>query len=155
MRLTEILTKEFIIIPLKSSSRDAAIKELIDINASRVDDADKAYNAVLAREKIMTTGVGNGIAIPHCKDESCPNFTIVLGITTTGIDFSSVDSKDVTLIFLLLGPENNTVIHIKLLSRISRLMSMEEVRSKLMLCGNSQEAFTLLKQAETDFPNID
>ena len=62
------------------------------------------YQAVLEREKVMTTGIGNGIAIPHCKNNACPQFVIALGITQKGIDFQAVDGKPVNLVFLLLGP---------------------------------------------------
>ena len=100
MRLTDILTTDQIILPLTAADRDGAIKELIDLLSKKetISDPEQAFEAVLEREKIMTTGVGNGIAIPHCKHGSCPNFSVVMGIHSKGIPFESVDKKDVKII---------------------------------------------------------
>ncbi len=155
MRLCDLLKKEHIQIPLQATARDAAIKELTLLMAGEVNDSTQAYNAVLEREKIMTTGVGNGIAIPHCKHNSCPDFTIALGIAKPAIDFKAIDNKQVNLIFLLLGPENNPGTHIKLLSRISRLMSNEDIRERLGNCKTADEAFQLICDEEASYPDIE
>lgn len=155
MRLTDLLTLENIKIPLNSNKRDQAIQELIDLLKEHVNDSQQAFGAVMEREKIMTTGVGNGIAIPHCKHHSCPDFTIALGITEKGIDFSAIDNQDVNLVFLLLGPENNPGTHIKLLSRISRLMSDETFRKQLMETKEPAQAYNLLKEQENSYPEIE
>lgn len=151
MQLTDLLTEQHILIPLKCKTRDECIKALIEAidKEGLIADADKAYEAILEREKLMTTGVGNGIAIPHCKHSSCPNFAVALGIHPDGVDFEAIDKKKVHLIFLLIGPENNPSLHIKLLSRISRLMSNEDLREQLMECANPQEAHELLKEEES------
>ncbi len=155
MRLSDVLKKDHIQISLQADERDSAIKELIDLMNGEINDTDQAYNAVLEREKIMTTGVGNAIAIPHCKHISCPNFTVALGITNKEIDFFSIDNKKVKLIFVLLGPENNPGVHIKLLSRISRLMSNEDIRERLIACTTTEAAFQLIHEEEEEFPDID
>ncbi len=151
MQLTDLLKEQHIIIPLKCKTRDECIKALIDaINKEGlIDDAKKAFEAILEREKLMTTGVGNGIAIPHCKHSSCPNFAVALGVHPEGVDFDAIDKKKVHLIFLLIGPENNPSLHIKLLSRISRLMSNEDLREQLMECSSPTEAHELLKEEES------
>jgi len=155
MRLCDVLKKEHIQIPVQANERDLAIKELIALMSEKVNDFDQAYNAVLEREKIMTTGVGNAIAIPHCKHQSCPDFTVALGICTEEIDFFSIDNKKVKLIFVLLGPENNPGIHIKLLSRISRLMSNKEIREQLISCTSADQAFQLIQEEEENYPEIE
>jgi len=157
MRLTDILQSEHIIMPLKSADRDGAIKELVDTlkNNEQITDADKAFEAVLEREKLMTTGVGNGIAIPHCKDSSCPNFAVALGIATKGIKFESIDKKDVKIVFLLVGPENNPGMHIKLLSRISRLMSNEELRRSILKNKVVDSIQTIIDEEENYYFDID
>ncbi len=110
---------------------------------------------MLEREKIMTTGVGNGIAIPHCKHPDSPEFSVCLGIQAKGVDFQSIDKNPVKIMFLLVGPENNPGLHIKLLSRISRLMSNEELRQQLLSCETDQEAYTLIHDEENYFFEID
>ena len=157
MRLTDILTTDQIILPLTATDRDGAIKELIDLLAQKknISDAAQAFEAVLEREKIMTTGVGNGIAIPHCKHASCPNFSVVMGIHSKGIPFESVDKKDVKIIFLLVGPENNPGLHIKLLSRISRLMSNEELRQDILKSKDTDSIWELIRQEEDYYFDLD
>ncbi len=132
MSLTEYITPERIRIPLNAKNRDDAIHELITLLAPDLKDAEKAYQAVLDREKIMTTGVGNGVAIPHCKNESCPDFALALGIQPDGINFDAVDHEPVKIVTLLVGPENNPAQHIKLLSRVSRLLNNKDFREELL-----------------------
>lgn len=109
MRLTDVLNKELIKIPLTGKDRDQSIKELIHIlnEKKSITNEESVFQAVLEREKIMTTGVGNGIAIPHCKHNDSPDFVVSLGIKPEGLDFESIDKKPVKIVFLLVGPENN------------------------------------------------
>lgn len=157
MRLTEILANNYIQIPLDSKDRNDAIKALITLLGKNdvITDTEQAFKAVLDREKIMTTGVGNGIAIPHCKDISCPNFAVALGVHPKGINFESIDKKDVRIVFLLVGPENNPGLHIKLLSRISRLMSNEDLRDQLKESHTAEEAMELLEEEENYYFDLD
>lgn len=157
MRLTDVLNEDFVNISLSGTNRDECIKELIDklATAQTINSANNIFDAVLEREKIMTTGVGNGIAIPHCKHSDSPNFSVCLGIQQKGVDFQSIDKKNVNIIFLLVGPENNPGLHIKLLSRISRLMSNEELRQQLLECKSNKEAFDLIHDEENYFFEID
>ncbi len=157
MRLTDVLNEDLVNISLTGTNRDECIKELIDklATARTLKNSDSIFDAVLEREKIMTTGVGNGIAIPHCKHTDSPEFAVCLGIQPKGIDFQSIDKKNVNIIFLLVGPENNPGLHIKLLSRISRLMSNEELRQQLLECKSDKEAFDLIHDEENYFFEID
>jgi fructose-specific phosphotransferase system IIA component len=157
MRLTDVLKNDFVKIPLQGSSRDACIQELIDILAENntLTNKQSVFDAVLEREKIMTTGVGNGIAIPHCKHQDSPDFAVCLGIHPKGIDFKAIDKKDVHIVFLLIGPENNPGLHIKLLSRISRLMSNEELRNQLIESSDNNAAFELIQDEENYFFELD
>jgi fructose-specific phosphotransferase system IIA component len=157
MRLTDVLNEDLVNISLTGTNRDECIKELIDrlATARSLKSVDSIFDAVLEREKIMTTGVGNGIAIPHCKHTDSPEFAVCLGIQPKGVDFQSIDKKNVNIIFLLVGPENNPGLHIKLLSRISRLMSNEELRQQLLECKSDKEAFDLIHDEENYFFEID
>lgn len=157
MRLTDILLADHIKLKPESCTRDEAIRELIELLAAKdlITDVEQAYTAVLEREKLMTTGVGNGIAIPHCKDKSCPNFAVALGVYSKGIKFDSIDKKDVKIVFLLVGPENNPGMHIKLLSRISRLMSNEELRQGILKSKDAQKVQELIDDEENYYFDLD
>jgi fructose PTS system EIIBC or EIIC component len=157
MRLTDVLHKDLIKIPLTGKSRDDTIKELIKVlmGKNSITNEKSIFQAVIDREKIMTTGVGNGIAIPHCKHQDSPDFAVALGVNPDGLDFESIDKKPVKIVFLLVGPENNPGLHIKLLSRISRLMSNEELRQQLIESNNAEEALNFIEEEENYFFEID
>jgi fructose-specific phosphotransferase system IIA component len=154
MRLADILQTEYIKIPLNATERDSAIHELMMLLSNKISDYEQVYQAVLEREKVMTTGVGNGIAIPHCKHGACSEFLIALGISEQGINFNAVDNKDVKLIFLLLGPEDSPNTHIKLLSRISRLLNSNEIRTELVESKTGMEAHSIIEKAEESYPEL-
>ncbi|GAB4372819.1 MAG: PTS sugar transporter subunit IIA [Calditrichia bacterium] len=153
MKLIDVLKPEYIKIPLQGNSKEAVIKELIQIltEQGQCDDPEKVFTAVMDREKIMTTGVGKGVAIPHCKKELCRNFAIAFGIHPQGIDFQSIDNQPAHIFFLLVGPESNPGMHIRLLSRISRLISKNSLRDDLLRCSNAQECYQLLKNEEEKY----
>jgi len=157
MRLTDVLKKEFIKIPLTGKNRDDCIRELIEklSEQNSIKNKEHIFKAVLEREKIMSTGVGNGIAIPHCKHDGSPEFNVGFGVSKRGINFAAIDKKPVKIVFLLVGPEDNPGLHIKLLSRISRLMSNEELRNQLLECKSPDQAFELIEEEENYFFEID
>jgi len=156
MKLIDILKPAFIKVPLNSSKKEDAIKELIGVLEGHdiFSDPEAIFQAVIEREKIGTTGVGREVAIPHCKKKECKKFAIALGLTSNGIDFSSIDEKPVKIIFLLVGPEENPGMHIRLLSRISRLIAKEQLREKLLQVSESVAAYTLLKDEENKYFEI-
>jgi len=157
MQLSDFLKEEYISTTISTNDRDEAIHDLVKLfeEAGILTDTKQAYNAILEREKIMTTGVGNEIAIPHCKDSSCPDFAVAIGVLNKKIDFSSIDKKKVKLIFLLVGPENNPGMHIKLLSRISRLLSNDELRENLFNSKSPSKILELITDEESYYFDID
>ena len=145
-RLIDILELDTVKIPVISSSRDDVIKELIELFAIKglFEDKHIIYKAVIERERIMTTGVGNGIAIPHCKHDSCKDFALAVGVADEDIDFQAVDQNPVRLVFLLIGPTNAAGMHIKILSRITRIMSKVETRERIEKIKDPRELYQLL-----------
>ncbi len=156
MKLIDVIHPKYIKIPLESSSKESTIRELIHMLEGQniFDDAEEIFKAVMERERIMTTGVGREVAIPHCKKNECKQFAIVLGIHPDGIDFNSIDNKPVKIFFLLLGPEENPGMHIRLLSRISRLIAKDPLRQGLLSASDSQTAYDLLKTEEEKYFEI-
>jgi fructose-specific phosphotransferase system IIA component len=156
MKLVDVLKPEYIKIPLSSSTKEGVIKELIRVLYEKraIEDEDPVFQAAMEREKIMTTGVGRQVAIPHCKLKDCDTFSIAFGISVDGIDFSAIDEQPVKIVFLLVGPEENPGMHIRLLSRISRLISKETLREKLLQVKSREEAYDLLKTEEEKYFEI-
>ncbi|MFQ5584347.1 MAG: PTS sugar transporter subunit IIA, partial [Calditrichia bacterium] len=113
-----------------------------------IKNVNSVQTAVFEREKIMSTGVGNGVAIPHCKHRDCSDFALALGIQPSGIDFDSIDSKPAQIVFLLVGPEDDPGMHIRMLSRISRIISREDVRQEVLRCETPDQLYELISEEE-------
>lgn len=156
MRVSDILSKDLIIAELKSSDKHSAIIELIDLfrNDSRVIDIDKVKEAVLEREKIMSTGVGKGFAIPHGKTDSVTEIIGAFGRKAKGIDYDALDGNPVSLIFLLVGKDTMISTHIKLLSRISRMMNKDDFRQRLLDAQTSEEIMNVFLEEEKNYQEI-
>src|SRR5690554_2004951 len=156
MKVSDILREEFIISELKSTKKEDIINELIDLfkNDSRVVDIEKVRSSVVEREKIMSTGVGKGFAIPHGKTNSVSEIIAAFGKTTSPVEYQSLDNKPVNLIFLLVGKDNLVSTHIKMLSRISRMMNKDEFREKLLSAKTSGEIFELFKKEEENYFDV-
>lgn len=156
MKICDILARDKIIPSLKSTNKESAINELIDVLKSdeRIIDADRVKEAVLEREKIMSTGVGKNFAIPHGKTDSVKQIIAAFGIARTPIDFNSPDGEPVYLIFLLVGKDNLVGPHIKLLSRISRMMNKDEFRENLLKAKTAEEIYTVFEEEERNYFDI-
>ncbi len=153
MKLKDLLSEDVIIIPLQNTEKNKIIKELVDVlyRAHRIKDRDAVLKAVLERERVMSTGMGDGVAIPHAKSDAVDNLVAAFGITKEDVDFKSIDEKPVRLIFLLVGPTDQTGPHLKALSRISRLMHREEFRKKLASARSSKEVIEAIEKEEQKY----
>lgn len=139
-----------VITEFNSTSKNDIINEMIDHleGCSNVTSLEKVRKVVLEREKIMSTGIGNGFAIPHGKTNGVKEIVAVFGRLKDPIDFDSVDGKPVGLIFLLVGREDSVNDHIKMLSKISRIMSKQEVHDKLLNAQTSEEILNVFEDEE-------
>src|SRR3954451_17956618 len=149
MRLTEILKPQNIKIPLEATTKSEAIGELVSLLAgnAEVSDAKKVLDAVLERESTRTTGIGNGLAIPHGKCTGTDHLVMAIGRPKTPIDFKAIDGRPVNLIWLLTSPPDKTGPHIHALARISRLMTIDKFRQSLAEAGTPAEIYeTIVKQ---------
>jgi len=153
MKVSELLKPEFIVSDLQSETKEEIINELIDLfkNDPRVEDIEKVRTAVLEREKVMSTGVGKGFAIPHGKTNAVKEIVGAFGRIKDGIDYESLDGNPVHLVFLLVGKDNLISTHIKLLSRISRLMNKDDFRHRLMEANSAEEIVKLFSDEEEHF----
>ena len=153
MKIGDILTEDVVITGLEGNSKDEIIDAMIELVAKspKILDKEKVREAILEREKIMSTGVGNGFAIPHGKTDAVSDIVAAFAVTAEPIDYQSLDEKPVRLVFLLVGKDNMVGPHIKLLSRISRLMNKEEFRKKLIDAESPSEILQIFKQEESTY----
>lgn len=156
MKVSELLTEKFVIADLAGETKDEVINQLVDLFAGddRVVDLEKVRTAVLEREKIMSTGVGKGFAIPHGKTAAVKEIIAAFGKTNNEIDYQALDSKPVHLVFLLVGKDNLVSTHIKLLSRISRMMNKDVFRNQLLNAKTSAEIISLFKSEEENYFDV-
>ncbi|MBN1449299.1 MAG: PTS sugar transporter subunit IIA [Bacteroidetes bacterium] len=156
MKITSILTEDLIKVNIPGESKDDVINAIIDLAAAsqKIKDIEKVRQAIFEREKIMSTGVGKGFAIPHGKTDAVTDIVAAFGVTEKPIDYQSLDHEPVRLLFLLIGKDSLVGAHIKLLSRISRLMNKEELRSRLLQAGTSSEILQILKDEEMNYLDV-
>ena len=153
MKITDILNEKVIVTKLPGTTKTEILNAMIELAATsdRVIDKEKMRMAILEREKIMSTGVGSGFAIPHGKTDAVQDIVAAFAITDQPIDYQSLDDQPVRIIFLLVGKDNSVGPHIKLLSRISRLMNKEEFRKKLINAESPSEILQIFKQEESTY----
>ena len=148
MRLADILDIKCVKVPLKALEKNQAITELIDLldRAGLLDDYDIAFKAVMQRESVRSTGVGQGFAIPHGKSSAVDNLVMAVGKTSEPIDFESIDKRPVDIIFLLISPLDQTGPHIQALAGISRLMTDLPTRSRIDECSTAEQLYKLVTE---------
>jgi|ERR1700722_5236398 len=151
MRLTEILKPQNIRVPLVATNKTDAINELVHLLHANgeISDPKSVLSSVLEREATRTTGIGNGLAIPHGKCPGTDHLVMAIGKPLTPIDFNSIDGKPVSLVWLLTSPPDKTGPHIHALARISRLMTIEKFRLALNAARSAQDIFDTIVQQES------
>lgn len=150
MHISSILDEQFIAIRIPASDKEEALNAMVDMlgRSPKVLDIERVRTAILEREKLMSTGVGHGFAIPHGKTDALEDIVAGFAITATPIDFDALDNQPVQLIFMLVGKETHVGTHLKLLSRISRLMNNEAFRQQLLNATTPAEVLALFAQEE-------
>ncbi|MBM4108484.1 MAG: PTS sugar transporter subunit IIA [Phycisphaerae bacterium] len=150
MNLLDVLTPESIRAPLQATDKWGVIAELVDVlgAAGKVKDVKALKEAVWTREQTRTTGIGNGLAIPHGKCAGMPGLAMAIGKPAQPMNFEAIDGQPVRLIVLLASPPDRTSDHIQALARISRLMTMDEFREKVYAAQTAEQIHELLKSQE-------
>lgn len=148
MKIYQLLTKQTVKANLAVSTKEQTLDAVINLLSPFVEASqlETIRIAVKDRESIMSTGVGKGLAIPHAKVTGLEMNFAAFALLENGIDYNSIDNSPVQLVFLIVGPASHNSEHIKLLSRISRLMNNDDFREKLYNCADEEaiiEAFKL------------
>ncbi len=153
MKILDILAMDSIVPELKGRTKKQVLEELIDAvkqNKPNIDQ-DLLMKVLLERERLGSTGIGDGIAIPHGKLKDIDDLVLSFGRSTEGIDFESMDGKPVHLFFLLVAPETCAGIHLRALAKIARLLKNGTVRKKLAKVDKREDIFSIIQQEDEDF----
>ncbi|MEM7480342.1 MAG: PTS sugar transporter subunit IIA [Acidobacteriota bacterium] len=154
MDLAALLDPDLIFPGLHGKDREAVLRSVADhvAVAGRVPDAQSFFDALLEREGLGSTGIGNGVAVPHCKLKGVGEPVLAVAVTRRGIDFFAVDGEVVQVLFVLASPEKDPVQHLQVLAAISRWVRHEENLQALIDANDRSEIFELLRRERTEEP---
>ncbi|NLX12881.1 MAG: PTS sugar transporter subunit IIA [Phycisphaerales bacterium] len=146
LNLKELLSRDNILMNLETTTKEGIITEMIDrlVASGRITNRKAALKAIMEREKKMSTGMQNGIAIPHGKTNSVPDLVTALGIKPEGMDFESMDGLPSRIFIMTLSPVNRTGPHVQFLSEISRILENPDVRSRIIQAPDADSILALL-----------
>lgn len=152
MKITDFLSKKAIITDIQSVKKEDVIKELVEALAESGDiekrDRNKIIDALMSRESLGSTAIGQGVAIPHAKSECVEKLVAAFGLSKKGIDFDSLDGEPAHIFFLLLAPQDSAGPHLKALARISRLLKDKYFRDSLRNCEDDKAILKIIDQED-------
>ena len=151
MKLTDILVRDACLVDMHGDTKPTILAELADSLAGAVPALGRGElrEMLVEREKLGTTAMGDGIAIPHARIESLDRVLAVFGLSRAGVDFDSLDGKPTHLFFLLVAPGREGSAHLLLLARLSRLLGTEAFRSRLRNVQSTDELFRAIEEEES------
>jgi PTS system nitrogen regulatory IIA component len=150
----DLLQDDLVIEEIKATDKIGVIREFAGIlqATGRVTDAEALVRVLLERESLGSTGIGDGVAIPHGKLSFISNMVVAFGRSSRGVDFQSLDAKPVYLFFLLVTPDNKPGDHLKALARISRILKNPVLRENLKRTSDRQELKRLIYEEDSKYP---
>lgn len=147
-----MLNRETILTDMKAKDKKEVLEELVG-SVSRSADVDRKemVKVLMERERLGSTGIGGGIAIPHGKLKTLKTLILNVGVSQRGVDFESIDNRPAHIFFLLITPEDSTSLHLKILARISKMLKNDVFKEKLLQAASSDEIFNILETEDDDF----
>lgn len=157
MKISKLLSTYTISLNLKAQSKDEVIDQMVDLldSAGKLTDKNGFKEEILKRESLSTTGIGEGIAIPHGKTKFVKEASLALGIYKTGAPYESLDDEDVNIVFMIAAEENANEEHLETLSRLSVLLMNEDFKNRLLKAATPDEVMSLLDKFEEDSTDTD
>ena len=153
MKIVEFIREDLVLPELRHTAKLDVIEELADHLARHHEGLDKAslVKVLIEREKLASTAIGEGVAIPHGKLDAVGKLIACVGRARNGVDFDSIDGQPTFIFFVLVAPENSTGIHLKALARISRLFKDPEFRTRLMAADGTKEMFRVIADEDAKY----
>jgi PTS system nitrogen regulatory IIA component len=150
MKITEYISEKEILLDMKATGKSESLLELLDMleASGSVENKEKVLEILLEREKLGSTGIGHGIAVPHAKSDQVSRLVCCLGISQKGINFDSLDGENVYIVFLVLAPVGATGLHLKALAKIARLLKDRVFKNSLRASKTSAEVFQIIQEDE-------
>jgi fructose-specific phosphotransferase system IIA component len=148
MDIQDLITEGLIITDLKGHNKYEVIEELLDplVTAQKVQDRETCLQALLEREEYLSTGLENGLAVPHAKTAAIEEIAISFGLSRSGLDFSSSDGKPTHFVFLVVSPLDTSGPHLKILAQISRNLREPQMGQRLLESKSSAEILRVIHE---------
>jgi PTS system nitrogen regulatory IIA component len=148
--LSELLAPERVVVPLRGATKDEVIRELVAaaLPHGEAEQRDLVVAALHAREALLSTGIGDGVAIPHAKTPAVGGLLLVAGTSARPVDYDALDGRPADLFFLLLGPESAATEHVKALGRISRVLRRPGLREQLRAAPDAAAFLRVIADSE-------
>lgn len=152
MKITELLSKDTILLHMTGSQKEEAINQLVDVlyKAEKITDRDAFKTEIEKRENLSTTGIGDGIAIPHAKTKAVKEAAIAFGKSVSGIDYEALDGKPSHLFFMIAAPEGANNTHLEALARLSGMLMKVEVRYQLLTAATPDEILDIINKYDKE-----
>lgn len=149
MKIQDVLHKEAIIFDLKALDKKGVLEELVE-PVARIAGVKHDYlvRVLMERESLGSTGIGEGVGIPHGKLKDIDSLILGFGLSRKGVDFEAMDGQPTHIFFLLVTPENSTGLHLKMLAQISRILKNEYFKQRLLNASDIDEIYTIIKDEE-------
>lgn len=153
MKVTEILSPEMVLPDLKGTSKDQVLRELAQGLAAKLPDInfEELASVLSERERLGSTAIGDGIAIPHGKMRGVTKIIGAFGRHRGGVDFDSLDGNPTHIFFVLVAPEDSASLHLKALARVSRLLKDDEFRKRLINSADAAEIYKLIREEDSKY----
>lgn len=146
-KLSEMITEERIV-TLKSTDKEGVLKELCEVIARspEITDKDDFYQAIVEREKILSTGIGLGVAVPHAKIASVKDFIMAIGVSEEPIDFDALDGKPVHIVILIGASDAQKDLYVRVLAKVAMMLKNQEVREKILKAKQPSDIMNILRE---------
>ncbi|MCD6586568.1 MAG: PTS sugar transporter subunit IIA [Desulfobacteraceae bacterium] len=152
MQILDFLDPKNIITELKATDKKSVLEELaLPVSELTKIEHKELVRVLIEREHLGSTGIGNGIGIPHGKLKNLPSLILGVGLSRKGIDFDAMDKKPTHIFFLLLTPDSSTDLHLKLLARISKILKNQSFKDKILAASDKNEVIRLIQGIDEEF----
>jgi PTS system nitrogen regulatory IIA component len=150
LKVLDFLDPEAVVVDLAATTKKAVLEDLVSLLAKsgKIKDAKATVDILLEREKLGSTGIGQGIAIPHAKTDQTEHVTAAFGLSRRGVQFDALDGEPVYIFFLLVAPPNAAGLHLKALARISRLLKDKFFRQSLRDVKDAAEVLKIIRDED-------
>ncbi|MFH1715591.1 MAG: PTS sugar transporter subunit IIA [Elusimicrobiota bacterium] len=150
MKILDFLSKDLVTVDLKASTKKDVITELVDLlhKSGKIKEKNNVVNILMEREDLGSTGIGQGIAIPHGKSDLVDSIYAAFGVSKKGVNFDALDGEPVHLIFLFIAPPDSAGAHLKALAKISHLLKDKYFRQSLLEAKSSDEVIDIIKEED-------